>query len=59
MFDDNDPITWKFFFVIYLAQFVKVEKMPIPEIESDEEYAERIRQYGKINGKLIAMIGGS
>ena len=62
MFDDKDPITWKFFFRIYLAQFmgyIEVIEMPIPEDESEEECAERINQYGKINGKLIAMIGGS
>ena len=48
--------------MIYLAQFVgyiEVVEMPIPEYESDEEYAERIHQYGKINGKLRAMIGRS
>ena len=58
MFDDKDPITWKFFFRIYLAQFmgyIEVIEMPIPEDESEEECAERINQYGKINGKLIAM----
>ena len=61
-FDDKDPITWKFFFLVYLAQFVgyvKVVEIPIPENESQEEYAERTHHYGKINGKLIAMIGGS
>ena len=48
--------------MIYLAQFVayiEVVEMYIPENESDEQYAERIHQYGKINGKLIATIGGS
>ena len=33
--------------------------MPRREDESKDDYAERIRQYGKINGRLIAMIGGS
>ena len=62
MFDDKDPITWRFFFLIYLAQFVgyiEVIEMPIPEDESEDDYAERIRQYGKINRRLMAMIGGS
>ena len=62
MFNDKDPITWRFFFLIYLAQFVEcteVVEMSIPEDESDDDYAEIICQYGKINGKLIAMIGGS
>ena len=62
MFDDNDPITWRFFFLFYLAQFVgyiEIIEMPIPEDESEDDNAEIIRQYGKINGRLIAMIGGS
>ena len=48
--------------MIYLAQivgYIEVIEMPIPENESDEKYAERIHQFGKINRKLIAMIGGS
>ena len=47
MFDDKDPMTWKFFFLIYLAQFVgyiEAILMPIPEVESEDDYAERIRQ---------------
>ena len=45
MFNDNDPITWRFFFLIYLAQFVvyiEVIEIPIPEDESEDDYAERI-----------------
>ena len=38
--------------------YIDVE-MPIPEDKSENDYAKRIRQHGKINGKLIAMIGGS
>ena len=45
-----------------MAQFVgyiEVIEIPIPEDESENDYTKRIRQYGKINGKLIAMIDGS
>ena len=48
--------------MIYLAQFVgyiEVVEIPIAENKSDDEYAEQIHQYRKINGKLIAMIGES
>ena len=41
-FDDKDPISWKFYFLIYLAQFVgniEVIDMPIPENESEDDYA--------------------
>ena len=58
----KDPIAWRFFFLIYLAQFVRyieVIEMPISEDESEDDYAERTRQYGKINGKLKAMIDES
>ena len=33
--------------------------MPIPEDESENDQIESIHQYGKINGKLIRIIGGS
>ena len=62
MFDDKDPITCKFFFLNYLTQFVgyiEVVEMSILEDESEEDYAERTRQRGETNGKLIAIIGGS
>ena len=51
MFNEKDPITWKFFLMIYFAQFVgyiEVVEVPIPESELDKECAERIYQYGKI-----------
>ena len=47
---------------LQLAQFVgyiKVVEMLIPEDESENDYTERIRQYGKINGTLVAMISWS
>ena len=55
MFDEKDPITWKFFLLVYLAQFVgsfDVVEIPIPENESKNHYTERIRQYKKISGRL-------
>ena len=39
--------------------YIEVVEMPIPEDESEDDYAERIRQYGKINERLVEMIGGS
>ena len=56
MFDDKFPIIWIFFFLIYWAQFVgyiEVVDMPIPEDKSEDGYAEKIRQYGKLNGRLL------
>ena len=62
MFEDKDLINKKFFFLIYLAQFVgymKVAEIPIPEDGSEDDETDRVHQYGKISGKLIAIIGGS
>ena len=32
MFDDKDPITWKFFFVIYLASITTLNHVEEPDV---------------------------
>ena len=62
LMNDKDPITWKFFFLIYLAQFIgyiKIVQITIPEDESEEGQTEKTHQYEMINGKLIPMFGES
>ena len=59
IFDENDPTTWKFYFLIYFAQFFgyrEVVEMPIPNTENEDANSERVQQFGKINGKLIAVL---
>ena len=48
--------------MIYLAQFFgywEVFEMSIPKSEDEDAYSERVRRYGKNNGKLIVIISAA
>ena len=61
-FDDKDPQAWLFYLRYYLLQeplYETVLDMQRPPDEDQDQYDERIRQYGKINGKLLSIIMGA
>ena len=61
-FDDKDPKAGLFYLRYYLLQeplYETVLDMQRPPDEDQDQYDERIRQYGKVNGKLLSIIMGA
>ena len=61
-FDDKDPKAWLFYLRYYLLQeplYETVLNMQRPPDKVQDQYDERIRQYGKIIGKLLSIVMGT